>query len=94
MDTINADGSHIERSYWFWCPGCNDQHRITDLWDFNEDTESPTFTPSILTSSHNSLHVCHSYITDGQTQFLGDCTHDLAGQTVQLPELPKWLTPD
>lgn len=29
--------------------------------------------------------VCHSFVTDGQIQFLGDCTHSLAGQTVPLP---------
>ncbi|CAN7314655.1 DUF6527 family protein [Bosea sp. LjRoot9] len=28
--------------------------------------------------------VCHSFVTDGQIQFLGDCTHALAGQTVPL----------
>lgn len=27
---------------------------------------------------------CHSFVTDGQIQFLGDCTHALAGQTVPL----------
>lgn len=32
--------------------------------------------------------LCHSYIRDGQIQFLGDCTHDLAGKTVPLPEFP------
>ena len=30
---------------------------------------------------------CHSFITDGRIQFLGDCTHALAGQTVDLPEI-------
>ncbi|PTM61927.1 DUF6527 family protein [Phreatobacter oligotrophus] len=30
--------------------------------------------------------VCHSFIADGQIQFLGDCTHALAGQTVPLPD--------
>lgn len=30
--------------------------------------------------------VCHSFVTDGQIQFLGDCTHALAGQTVDLPD--------
>lgn len=30
--------------------------------------------------------VCHSFVTDGKIQFLGDCTHNLAGQTVELPE--------
>ena len=33
--------------------------------------------------------ICHSFIRDGQIQFLGDCTHELAGQTVDLPELPE-----
>lgn len=32
--------------------------------------------------------VCHSFITDGNIQFLTDCTHDLAGQTVPLPDFP------
>lgn len=31
--------------------------------------------------------ICHSFITDGRIQFLGDCTHSLAGQTVDLPEI-------
>lgn len=31
--------------------------------------------------------VCHSFVTDGKIQFLDDCTHGLAGQTVELPEL-------
>ena len=30
--------------------------------------------------------VCHSFVRDGQIQFLNDCTHALAGQTVQLPD--------
>lgn len=30
--------------------------------------------------------VCHSFVTDGRIQFLGDCTHTLAGQTVDLPD--------
>ena len=30
--------------------------------------------------------LCHSYVTDGRIQFLGDCTHALAGQTIDLPE--------
>lgn len=35
--------------------------------------------------------VCHSYVTDGRIQFLADCTHGLAGKTVDLPDLPDWL---
>jgi len=35
---------------------------------------------------------CHSYVKQGRWEFLGDCTHDLAGQTVPVPPLPDWLT--
>ena len=31
-------------------------------------------------------YVCHSLIRDGRIEFLSDCTHALAGQTVDLPE--------
>ncbi|HRZ02382.1 MAG TPA: DUF6527 family protein [Burkholderiaceae bacterium] len=31
---------------------------------------------------------CHSFVRDGQIEFLGDCTHALAGQTVPLPAWP------
>jgi hypothetical protein len=33
--------------------------------------------------------VCHSFLTNGQIQFLGDCTHALAGQTVPLPDFDE-----
>lgn len=29
---------------------------------------------------------CHSFVTDGQIRFLDDCTHELKGQTIDLPE--------
>jgi hypothetical protein len=40
---------------------------------------------------HQEHWVCHTFITDGMVQFLGDCTHGLAGQTLPLPELPEHL---
>lgn len=58
-------------------------------WGFNGDLDRPTFTPSInsVHTTSKAKHVCHSFITDGRIQFLGDCTHALAGQTVDLPEV-------
>lgn len=35
----------------------------------------------------HKCYVCHSFVNDGRIQFLGDCTHPLAGQTVEIPEL-------
>ena len=31
--------------------------------------------------------VCHSFIREGKMQFLSDCTHKFAGQTVELPDM-------
>lgn len=31
---------------------------------------------------------CHSFVTDGNIQFLDDCSHALKGQTVPLPDWP------
>lgn len=33
--------------------------------------------------------VCHSFVTDGRIQYLNDCTHELAGQTVELRDITK-----
>ena len=30
--------------------------------------------------------VCHSFVRDGRIEFLGHCTHELAGQTVDIPD--------
>lgn len=32
-----------------------------------------------------SCKQCHSFVRDGKIQFLGDCSHSLAGQTVDIP---------
>lgn len=38
-------------------------------------------------------YVCHSFVTDGRIQFLGDCSHALAGQTVDLPDFDEETSP-
>lgn len=84
----------------FWCPGCEGAHQVMvgsgagPRWGYNGDPERPTFTPSVLVRYNGKdagidgapPAVCHSFVTDGRIQFLGDCTHALAGQTVDLPD--------
>lgn len=79
--------------YHFWCPGCEELHTLDDTWKFNGDTETPTFSPSVLVTwgSNQPNRRCHLYIRTGRLQFLGDCTHKLAGQTVPMVELPDWV---
>ena len=44
----------------------------------------------VLDGAGNPLpRVCHSFVTDGRIQFLDDCTHALARQTVDLPPVPE-----
>lgn len=78
----------------FECPGCDGMHGIPikgenhPVWGWNGSVDAPTFTPSILVryQGGDKNTVCHSFVTDGRIQFLGDCTHALAGKTVDLPE--------
>lgn len=76
----------------FECPGCGSLHRIIPgRWEWNNRLDRPTFSPSVLVTwtygDSREERRCHSYVRDGQIQFLSDCTHALAGQTVDLPEV-------
>jgi hypothetical protein len=57
----------------------------TGCWTWNGDTEKPTLRPSVLTTGE-WLH-CHTWVTDGQAQFLADTTHGLAGQTIDMLDI-------
>jgi len=89
-------------NHFFRCPGCNADHGINTnpangrpLWSLSGPPERPTISPSILVrggyydhvAQIDKVGVCHSFVRDGQIQFLSDCTHALAGQTVALPVL-------
>lgn len=71
-------------------------------WTWNGSATRPTFMPSILVTYNGPdagqdqgdgrrapPAVCHSFVVDGAMQFLGDCTHALAGQTVPIPPWPR-----
>jgi hypothetical protein len=65
------------------------------VWGWNGDLVNVTLTPSILTNmSRGEQFVCHSFLTNGQWNFLGDCTHALANQTVAMLPLPDWVVGD
>lgn len=100
---VSAGDRHWE-SLVFWCPGCElmqgggsglhllpvtpGSDRAT--WTFDGNLDAPTLNPSILTHGANDGR-CHSYLRGGVLEFLDDCTHELAGQKVPLPELPAWV---
>lgn len=54
-----------------------DEHgRWTGEWEFDEN-------------GNPIKGVCHSFIEHGRWRFLGDCTHHLAGQTVDMVDIPE-----
>jgi len=66
-------------------------------WGWNGSADKPTFSPSVLVTypanpeasdefkQWRTERRCHSFVVDGNIQFLPDCTHPLAGKTVPLP---------
>lgn len=97
MAKVVSISNDVEGVFLFDCPGCKNSHAVHTIvpnqngarWGFNSDLDKPTFRPSILINAQygdGRKVVCHSYVTDGKIQYLGDCTHELAGQTVELPE--------
>jgi hypothetical protein len=87
-------------SFVFECPACGIDHALAirddsgqrPSWQWNGSMDSPTFQPSLLVKwqrTGKEQTVCHSYITDGKIQFLSDCTHAMAGQTVELANVEE-----
>jgi hypothetical protein len=59
-------------------------------WSFDGNLEAPTFSPSILVNPglpSGAKGRCHSFIRAGRIEFLGDCGHPLAGQTVPMVDV-------
>jgi hypothetical protein len=93
-------------TYGHWCPGCKSIHdfaveqpfRNGARWTYSGVPESPTFSPSMNISvgpfPDGTTKRCHYFLRGGRIQFLNDSTHELAGQTVDLPDIPsealKW----
>jgi hypothetical protein len=57
----------------------------------NEDLEGDAL---LATENVTTAPRCHSFVRNGHIEFLSDCTHKMAGQTVPLGELPDWLKTD
>lgn len=83
-----------------WCPGCQEMHVFYvgtptskgSKWSFDGNLARPTFTPSMNITvgpwENGEIERCHYFLSAGRIQFLGDCTHAIKSQTVDLPDLP------
>lgn len=80
----------------FYCPACQEAHWVSVgpksfwniRWQFNGDCERPTINPSLLVTHKmpDGENRCHSFVRDGKIQYLSDCTHAMAGKTVEIPD--------
>ena len=94
-DRLDASGG---QRWSFYCPGCQCGHTFIvgggRGWSFNEDRETPTVSPSLLTSipereGRPAKTLCHLFVEGGRIRFLDDCDHALKGQTVPVPDWPE-----
>lgn len=89
LPILNSPGKYI-----FYCPGCEQNHLICTIQNNSKDyhvltgtLSKPTVRASILSKGKTNFGnvLCHSFITEGKIEFLSDCTHKLAGKSVDLP---------
>lgn len=85
--------------YTYYCPGCECNHEVYTnmqyssgpLWEWNGSTEKPTFRPGMIGEGKNftgiQLTYCRHKIVDGFIIFHPDCSHQLAGKRIMLPEV-------
>ncbi len=105
MGQVSAVLRNVSSGFSHWCPGCEEMHNIAvsapngsgARWTFDGNVDRPTFAPSVNISCVDPEgefppERCHYFLRGGMLQFLNDCTHKLAGQTVPLPPLPDGLT--
>lgn len=94
-ETIDSDKS--PRGFLVWCPGCDIYHELIThqkpnrpCWQFDGNLDKPTFSPSLLVtwSWKDEPRRCHSFIRAGKWEFLGDCTHKLKSQKVDMVPVP------
>ncbi len=74
-------------------------------WSFNGDQERPTLGPSVLVHTDGAARLtgktgilvtspqpgyrCHSFVRDGRIEYCPDCSHAMAGKSVDLPPYPE-----
>ena len=84
-----------------FCPACDFTHGFnvdleahdkwpedSPVWTFDGNWERPTFWASMLANKDRVIEhhpICHSFLKNGQWEYLTDSTHTLAGQTVPVP---------
>lgn len=91
----------LHKGYLYWeCPAQNcGLVRIPvegdRKWTWNGNLDKPTLAPSVRitwdfgVAPNRVSNCCHFNVTDGQIVFHDDCTHELKGKTLAMPDLTE-----
>lgn len=91
LEHIYEGKKYHHDQYEYFCPGCGYTHVFALKTEgghhtWNNDYNKPTVAPSLV-YNFRPESMCHSFIKDGAIQYLPDCTHQLRGETVELPDI-------
>jgi hypothetical protein len=87
-----------KNALYFECPAQNCGNVRVPLdgephWNWNGSLDKPTITPSVkiqwdFGEEPNRTHnICHFNVIDGVLHFCADCTHELKGQKIPMPDV-------
>jgi len=104
MKTLSNKLCTLGPTHAHWCPACKELHGFWvdkpnpdngARWTFDGNLDVPTFNPSMniraeFAPEDGGPFVCHYFLKNGVIQYLNDCTHEMAGKEIPLPDLPAW----
>ena len=93
----NSNGGVNIVGWAFYCPGCGFSHSfnvvartgVKSVWTFNGNPDNPTFSPSLICTypwKGKPDQTCHLFVKEGRIQYRNDCTHELAGKTIEMED--------
>lgn len=87
----------------YYCSACEEEHDVNILreagmndehpcWTFTGTLENPTLSPPVVIKENynDKTTICHHHITNGQIIYADDCTHNWAGDTIDM----AWVNAD
>lgn len=100
---VLTNSDDTEKAIVFWCSGCQEAHCCrywskepkSPCWWWNQLEHAPTLSPSVLCNHGDWSQAagrtrCHLFVRDGRLEYLADCGHVLAGQTVAMLDVDEY----
>lgn len=95
-------GDEIVAAFFAYCPACQVPHRFIveydsqpgEVFEWDGKMGRPTFSPAVR-YERGPVEIdgeplkCHAYLREGVWEYQDDCTHELAGQKVDMPGFPE-----